>query len=403
MKKLLGILVLLIFWSNASFAYLEPLPKKKGAENNFYNSWIKDYNKFKREFKSEVHQYCSDQMIHGAGFQQLVQQTRCEYRAAVDLAVKHAVYPEEFQAIMISWHKNVFAMSKVAAISLLRRYSDQVLRDYVKKKYDSEIKLIRDLDRAIQAKASRGNADYLAKKKKKKKEEGPKIGDNEILAASSGTGFFVSRTGHIVTNYHVIAECKDIKTFYKENEFITKTLAVDKINDLAIIKAELNPKKFYNVSNNDPELLQNVIIAGYPLGKRVSAAIKTSKGSITALAGFGDNYSEFQTDAALNPGNSGGPVMDDKGNVVGVAVAAYGKEEGVESFNFGIKVSILKNFAKANKINLSSQSYFSLGNKSLSDLINEGTIYLECWMTGATLKRLMKKKKSRKAFYSKYK
>ena len=78
-------------------------------------------------------------------------------------------------------------------------------------------------------------------------------------------------------------------------------------------------------------------------------------------------------------------------------------KEGVESFNFGIKVSILKNFAKANKINLSSQSYFSLGNKSLSDLINEGTIYLECWMTGATLKRLMKKEKSRKAFYSKYK
>ena len=49
------------------------------------------------------------------------------------------------------------------------------------------------------------------------KEKGPKIDDDEILAAASGTGFFVSRTGHIVTNYHVIAECKDIKTFYKEN------------------------------------------------------------------------------------------------------------------------------------------------------------------------------------------
>ena len=97
MKKLLGILVLLIFWSNASFAYLEPLPKKTGTENNLYNEWIEAYNEFKHYFRSEVYQYCSDQMIHGAGFQQLVQQTRCEYDATVDLAGRHKVYIKEFR------------------------------------------------------------------------------------------------------------------------------------------------------------------------------------------------------------------------------------------------------------------------------------------------------------------
>jgi len=351
------------------------------------------------DWATEVSVRCKSSTISGGGIHQLGEVARCQYRSAVNLFERHGLHFEEVRQILYSWHQSLFSISETAAYNLSRRWDDNIARAFIGSRDQLLFNLFRDLDIAIQKKASLEQAKHLQRKKK----EGPDIPDNKVIAASSGTGFFVSRTGHIVTNYHVIAECKDIKTFYKENEFITKTLAVDKINDLAIIKAELNPKKFYNVSNNDPELLQNVIIAGYPLGKRVSAAIKTSKGSITALAGFGDNYSEFQTDAALNPGNSGGPVIDEKGNVVGVAVAAYGKEEGVESFNFGIKVSILKNFAKANKINLSSQSYFSLGNKSLSDLINEGTIYLECWMTGATLKRLMKKEKSRKAFYSKYK
>jgi serine protease Do len=70
-------------------------------------------------------------------------------------------------------------------------------------------------------------------------------------------------------------------------------------------------------------LLEDVVVAGYPLGKQVSSAIKTHKGVVTALAGVGDNYSNFQTDASINQGNSGGPILDQKGNVVGIAVANF--------------------------------------------------------------------------------
>ena len=86
----------------------------------------------------------------------------------------------------------------------------------------------------------------------------------------------------------------------------------DKTNDLAILKANLRPPKIYPVAAQDAALLEDIIIAGFPLGKRFRAAIKTSKGSVTALAGYGDNFSEFQTDAALNQGNSGGPIMNQK-------------------------------------------------------------------------------------------
>ena len=226
----------------------------------------------------------------------------------------------------------------------------------------------------------------------------PKSENSKIVPAASGTGFFVSKSGHIVTNNHVIEECDIVKTNFNGNFIGVRILSSDRINDLAILKAEVIPKQVYSVSEDDVSLLEDIIIAGFPLGKKVSAAIKTSKGSVTALAGYGDNYSEFQTDAALNQGNSGGPIINQKGNVVGVAVAAFGKKEGIESFNFGIKASTLKTFAKSNGINFLPPNKKELSNQVLGQLISNGTVYLECHMSIAKIKRLMEKD-NRKAFF----
>jgi S1-C subfamily serine protease len=238
---------------------------------------------------------------------------------------------------------------------------------------------------------------------KPKKKEPKKIPEDEkIVAAASGTGFFVSKSGHIISNHHVIEGCDKNKLIFKGKEVVADVLAVDKMNDLAILKADIVPTKIYPVATEDASLLEDVIIAGYPLGKKVSAAIKTSKGSITALAGYGDNYSEFQTDAALNQGNSGGPIMDQKGNVVGVAVANYGKKAGVESFNFGIKSSTLKTFANANGLKFLPPNSREMSNKDLGTLITDGTVYLECYMTVAKIKRMLAEAENRKAFFSEY-
>ena len=238
--------------------------------------------------------------------------------------------------------------------------------------------------------------------KPKKTEPQKSPDDNKIVAAASGTGFFVSRSGHIITNHHVIDQCKVNKVNFKGNELEAKVLAIDKTNDLAILQANITPGKVYSVSNEDVSLLQDIIVAGFPLGKKVSAAIKTHKGSVSALAGFGDNYSNFQTDATINQGNSGGPVMDQKGNIVGVAVALMSAEAGQNIF-FAVKSSTLKTFASSNGLSFLPPNNRPMSNKDLGQLITEATVFLECWMTVAKIKQIIAQEENRKAFYSEFK
>jgi serine protease Do len=241
-------------------------------------------------------------------------------------------------------------------------------------------------------------------KKQKPKKQKPKIvaGDNEVVPAASGSGFYITSSGYILTNNHVIEGCRKVSFTHNGKEVVANVIATDSKNDLAILKSNVRPIRFYKLSQDDPKLLDNVIIAGYPLGKRVSSAIKTSKGSVTSLAGYGDNYSNFQTDAALNQGNSGGPIMDQSGNVIGVAVANFGKQSGVESFNFGIKSSTVKTFVSSNDVNFTKGSKTKLNNEQLGGLITNATIYLECWLTVADIKAIIAQEENKKAFYSEY-
>jgi len=94
--------------------------------------------------------------------------------------------------------------------------------------------------------------------------------------------------------------------------------------------------------------------------------------------------------------------MNDSGNIIGVAVANYGKKVGVESFNFRIKSSTVKTFIESNDIKYTKGSKSNLSNEQLSNLITNATIYLECWLTVAEIKQILAQDENRKAFYGKY-
>ncbi|MDC0162015.1 serine protease [Paracoccaceae bacterium] len=221
--------------------------------------------------------------------------------------------------------------------------------------------------------------------------------DNKTYKVASGTGFYVSNSGHIITNHHVIDGCKDMKVISKGRAIETLVLANDPLNDLALLKAKEDSKTYFSINNKQPEELQDVIVAGFPFGDKVSSSIKFTQGIVSSLTGIGDNYSQIQIDAALQPGNSGGPIMDKKGNVIGVAVAKLSLKKimddyGVvpENTNFGIKASAVRNLMVGNSIIIKDPSGDNITKSELVKLAKEGTVHLTCWMTLAQIEKALK-------------
>ena len=161
------------------------------------------------------------------------------------------------------------------------------------------------------------------------------------LQASSGTGFFITKTGHIITNNHVIDQCNLVNAYYNGEMKQLKIIAIDRKNDLAILKGELKPTDSFAIAKEDGILLEEIYVAGYPFGKNVSGSIKVTKGVISSLSGIGNNYSNIQIDASLQPGNSGGPLFDQNGNLVGVVNAGILEANSV---GYAIKCTYLNNF-----------------------------------------------------------
>ena len=212
-----------------------------------------------------------------------------------------------------------------------------------------------------------------------------KVLDDKIFTGS-GTAFFISDEGHLITNHHVVNYCNITKVNYFGKTGTAKILAYDRVNDLALLETDIIPKDKFDISNRDPKLLDDIYVAGYPFGKAVSSSVKVTKGVVSALAGSQDNYALVQIDAAIQPGNSGGPIVNTSGDVVGVAVAKLDFKDAMESYgvipentNFGIKSSILKNFTSANSIKNSEEEPKEVSTEVLGEKIQNATAYVGCW------------------------
>ena len=199
--------------------------------------------------------------------------------------------------------------------------------------------------------------------------EGPK---------SSGTAFFINSRGNLLTNNHVVEGCNQLNITYKNKDYKTKIIAKDKTLDLALLKAEINPKSYFAFAKDETKKLNKIYVAGYPFGKGLSDDLKISSGIISSLKGFDDNSNEIQIDAPINPGNSGGPIINENGSLVAIAVSGLAKDQ-TEGINFGIKSSAAQNFLKSNNINPKISMYSGIQeNDKLLEILEEGTVYTYC-------------------------
>ena len=169
--------------------------------------------------------------------------------------------------------------------------------------------------------------------------------------ASSGTGFFLSNNGYIITNYHVIedAENNNIKVTGisgdYNNSYTVKVAVSDKQNDITILKIEDNsfiPIKSipYTFKFDTSSIGEDCFVLGYPLISSMGKDIKLTSGIISSKTGYDGNVSQYQISAPIQPGNSGGPLFDKNGNIIGIIQA---KHSFAENAGYAIKASYIRN------------------------------------------------------------
>jgi S1-C subfamily serine protease len=188
---------------------------------------------------------------------------------------------------------------------------------------------------------------------------------------SSGTGFALTSNGLIATNNHVVEGANKILIRGINGQFdkiyTAKVVINDKNNDLAIIKIEdasfsTLGKIPYIIKTNSANTGENVFVLGYPLRATMGDEVKLTNGIISSKTGFQGDITSYQVSAPVQPGNSGGPLFDSKGNVIGVVNAKHG---GAENASYAIKVSYLKNLIELLDNQPKLQSISAISGKTL--------------------------------------
>ncbi|HRJ31612.1 MAG TPA: serine protease [Cyclobacteriaceae bacterium] len=181
----------------------------------------------------------------------------------------------------------------------------------------------------------------------------PKTGNTSKSAEVSGSGFAISPNGYIVTNYHVVSEGKSINIRGINGNFdkpyTAKKIAEDRNNDLAILALDdsnfssLEPIPF-TIASKTIDVGNSVYALGYPLRATMGDEIKLTNGIVSSKSGYQGDITSYQITVPIQPGNSGGPLFDETGNLVGIINA---KHIAAENASYAIKASYLLNLIES--------------------------------------------------------
>jgi TPR repeat protein len=207
------------------------------------------------------------------------------------------------------------------------------------------------------AKAQRRAAAFLAKKESSGREEHGEPGPTSregLPPESSGTGFFITEDGFLVTNDHVVQGGDRFRLVTSAGAVDAKVVKLDPANDLALLKAEGKFPALPVATSRRVRLGGTVATVGFPNIGLQGFAPKLSKGEVAALSGAQDDPRYFQISVPVQPGNSGGALVDERGNVVGVVSAKLSAQAALstsgalpENVNYAVKSSFLLSFLES--------------------------------------------------------
>lgn len=198
---------------------------------------------------------------------------------------------------------------------------------------------------------------------------------------SIGTGFSISKDGLIITAYHIIEDAKIINVHLKKGSFVSaKVLHSDPVNDLAVLKVETSTPNFLQLAQmRSVKTGDRVFTMGFPVSSVLGQELKYTEGVVSSLSGIGDASSFLQITVPIQPGNSGGPLVNEKGEVVGiitstVAILPFIKESGTlpQNVNWAVKSDYLRPMIELPKVEKES-----LNRDQLIAHVNKSTFLIE--------------------------
>ena len=167
----------------------------------------------------------------------------------------------------------------------------------------------------------------------------------------SGSGIEIGK-GYIVTNYHVVEGASKITVQHvvnnREEKYVAEVVATDKTNDLAVIRISPHYNRYfqlpYSVKFVTSDVGESCYALGYPLISTMGTELKLTTGVISSKSGYQGELSTYQVSVPVQPGNSGGPLFNYKGELIGIINA---KHKNAENANYAIKTSYVRNLIES--------------------------------------------------------
>lgn len=164
--------------------------------------------------------------------------------------------------------------------------------------------------------------------------------DNSIVYTTGGTGFIIDGKGYLVTNAHVVADARHIAVQNKKGDFVARVIYTDAERDISILKIEDDNFKSlgavpYSISKSSGDLAESIFTLGFPRNE-----IVYGEGYLSAKTGYRGDTLSCQFDIAANRGNSGSPILNKQGEIIGIL---NGRQTNTEGFAFGIQSKYIYN------------------------------------------------------------